>query len=178
MPKLPQFSLFVQSFTPPTLPERLDDTPASEFRSPLIQSVAAATSPLTFIVSLPSARDTDPLYPATHLQLSYKFEGTGDVFIPDVITSRDLVRSDSEDGTEKFYSVQSSANQIPRPKVNEGATSDAEVFVYAWRREKLLGKWSVGCVQGLGLEGLKSHPLALLRRETWAAQRSSPRAGQ
>lgn len=178
MPKLPHFSLSVRSFTPPTLPERLADTPASEFRSPLIPSVAAATSPLTFIISLPCARDTDPLYPATHLQLTYNFEGTGEVFIPDVITSRDLVDSCSEGETEKLYRAQAAPAQIPRPKVNEGATGDAEVFLYAWRREKLLGKWSVGCVQGLGIEGLKSNPLALLRRDTWAAQRSSgQRAG-
>lgn len=171
MPKLPQFRLSIQSLTPSSLPERLPDTPASEFRSPLIPSVAAATSPLIFIISLPCSRVTDPLYPATHLQLSYKFEGSGDVFVPDVITSQDLVRSGSEDGTEKLYSVQLAPKQIPRPKVNKGATSDAEVFVYAWRREKLLGRWTVGCIQGLGLEGLKSHPLALLRRDTWAAQR-------
>ncbi|KAK2603099.1 hypothetical protein N8I77_009581 [Diaporthe amygdali] len=174
MPKIPQFSLSVHSFTPPTLPDRPADAPASAFRSPLIQSVAAATSPLSFTISLPSARDTDPLYPATHLQLSYNFEGTGEVFIPDVIKSQDVkVEASSEAESERLYVVRSPADQIPRAKVNEGATSAAEVRVYAWRGEKLLGKWSVGRIEGLGIEGLKSHPLAILRRDTWAAQRES-----
>lgn len=172
MPKIPQFSLSVHSFTPPTLPDRPADAPASALRSPLIPSVAAATSPLCFTVSLPSARDTDPLYPATHLQLSYNFEGTGNVFIPDVITSRDLAESASGAETS-LYEVQTPADKVPRAKVNEGAPSTAEICVYAWRGEKLLGKWTVGQVEGLGIVGLKADPLSILRRDTWAAKKTT-----
>lgn len=172
MPKIPQFSLSIHSFTPPTLPERPVDAPASAFRSPLIPSTAAATLPLRFTVSLPTARETDSLYPATHLQLSYNFEGSGEVFIPDVITSKDLTKSESE-AEPNLYEVETPAQNVPRPKVNEGAPSAAEVFLYAWRGEKLLGKWTVGRVEGLGIEGLKSDPLAILRRDTWAAKKAA-----
>lgn len=171
MPKISQFSLSIQSFSPPTLPERPADAPASAFRSPLIPSAAAATSPLCFTVLLPSARDTDPLYPATHLQLSYNFEGSGEVFIPDVISSRDLRKHGSE-AEPNLYEVQTPADKVPRAKVNEGAPSAAEVCVYAWRGEKLLGKWTVGRVEGLGIVGLKSDPLAILRRDIWAAKKA------
>ncbi|KAL1880071.1 hypothetical protein Daus18300_001434 [Diaporthe australafricana] len=179
MPKIPEFSLCVRSFTPPTLPDQPANASPSEFRSSLIPSAAAATSPLCFTVSLPCARDTDPLYPATHVQLTYKFEGTGEIFIPNVITSRDLekassieVEAEAEVGGqagENVYVVQAPQQEVPRPKVNEGAPSAAEVSAYAWRGEKLLGKWSVGRIEGLGIVGLKSNPLAILRRDTWAA---------
>lgn len=172
MPKIPQFSLSIHSFTSPTLPDRPADAPASAFRSPLIPSAAAATSPLCFNVSLPSARSSDPLYPATHLQLSYNFEGSGEVFLPDVITSRDLLKSISE-AEPNLYEVQTPADKVPRAKVNEGAPSAAEVYVYAWRGEKLLGKWTVGRAEGLGIVGLKSDPLAILRRDTWAAKKAA-----
>ncbi|KAH8667034.1 hypothetical protein BX600DRAFT_463055 [Xylariales sp. PMI_506] len=165
-----QFSLSVRSFTPPTLPDRPVDAPASAFRSPKIPSIAAATSPLFFTLSLPSARDKDPLYPATHLQLSYHHEGTGEVFPSDNITAQDLVKSDADDDDEHLYIVQIPPKEIPRAKVNEGTSSNAEVNVYAWRREKLLGKWKVGEIEKLGFEGLKSTPLAVLRQKTWKAQ--------
>lgn len=126
-------------------------------------------------MSLTSARDADPLYPATHLQLSYNFQGTGEVFIPDVIGPRDLVKSDDE-AEPNLYEVQAPADKVPRAKVNEGAPSAAEVSVYAWRGEKLLGKWTVGRVEGLGIEGLKSDPLAVLRRDTWAAKKAASSA--
>lgn len=167
---MPQFSLEVRSFTPPTLPARPADAPASAFRSPHIPSVAVATSPLFFTLSLPSARDKDPLYPATHLQLTYHHEGTAEVFPSKAITSEDLVKSDSE-GEEHLYIVQVPPEGIPRTKVNEGTTPDADVSVYAWRREKLLGKWSVGRIEDLGFVGLKSFPLAVLRQKTWEANR-------
>lgn len=175
MPKIPQFSLSIHSFTPPTLPDWPADAPASAFRSPLIPSAAAATSPLCFTVSLPSARDTDPLYPATRLQLSYNFEGSGEVFIPDAITYRDLVKSGDE-AEPNLYEVRAPADQVPRAKVNDGAPSEAEVYVYAWRGEKLLGKWTVGRIEGLGIVGLKSDPLAILRRDTWAAKKAASSA--
>lgn len=57
------------------------------------------------------------------------------------------------------------SDNIPRAKVNHGMTSTAEVTVYAWKGEKLLGKWTVGQVEGLGIEGLKSSDLAISRAE-------------
>lgn len=164
-----KFSLAVRSFTPPTLPDRPADAPPSAFRSGLIPSVASAISPLCFTVSLSSARDTNPLYPASHLQLSYFYESSGEIFIPNVITSKDLVNVGTE-AEPNLYEIQAPAEEIPRAKVNDGTTSTAEVRVYAWKGEKLLGKWVVGQVESLGLEGLKSFPLALLRQKTWQAQ--------
>lgn len=175
MPGIPKFNLSIHSFTPPTLPERPADAPASAYRSPLIPSPAAATSPLCFTVSLPAARPGNPLYPATHLQLSYNFEGSGEIFIPNFVTSKDLAKSDRE-AEPSLYEVEISVHNVPRPKVNEGAPSAAEVFVYAWRGEKLLGKWTVGRIENLGIEGLKSDPLAILRRDTWAAKKAASSA--
>ncbi|RDW82339.1 hypothetical protein BP6252_03451 [Coleophoma cylindrospora] len=159
-----QFSLSVLSYTPPTLPDQPIDIQASDFRSPHLPSIVAATSRLLFTISLPSARANDPLYPATHLQLTYTFEGTGEIFIPNVITSKDLIESSAE-GETNLYNVQVPEGEIPRPKVNHGTTSTAEVSVYAWRREKLLGKWNVGQVKGLGIVGLKSEPIHILRQK-------------
>lgn len=158
-----KFTLSVLSYTPPTLPDQPTDINASDFRSPLLPSIVAATSPLLFAISLPSARDNDPLYPATHLQLTYSFEGTGEIFIPNVITSKDLIESSAE-GETNVYNVQVSSGDIPRTKVNHEMTTTAEVSVYAWRREKLLGKWNVGRVEGLGITGLKSEPIHILRQ--------------
>ncbi|KAG8164705.1 hypothetical protein KVR01_004980 [Diaporthe batatas] len=114
---------------------------------------------------------------ATHLQLSFNYEGSGEIFIPDFVTSGDLVKSDRE-AKSNLYEVEKSAHNVPRAKVNEGASRAAEVFVYAWRSEKLLGKWFVGRVEDLGIEGLKSDPLAILRRDTWAAKKAASSALQ
>lgn len=168
-----QFSLCVQSYTPPSLPDQPVDIQASDFRSPLQLSSVAATSPLLFFISLPSARTNDPLYPATHLQLAYNFEGTGEVFLPKVITSKDLIGS-SDEAETNLYSVQVSSEDIPRAKVNHGTTNTADVIVYAWRREKLLGKWNVGQVEGLGIVGLKSEPIHILRQKATEHLRGKP----
>ncbi|KAF2669589.1 hypothetical protein BT63DRAFT_425278 [Microthyrium microscopicum] len=164
-----RFSLSIHSFTPPTLPAQPDDINPSDFKSAIHSSrtIAAATSPLCFTLSLPSARPNDPLYPATHLQITYNFEGSGEQFIPNPITSRDLIDASTEEEVN-LYSVQLSGNDIARSKVNHGMTSNADVSVYAWRREKLLGKWLVGGVEGLGIVGLKSEPIHRLRQKTWA----------
>ena len=90
--------------------------------------------------SLPSARTNDTLCPANHLQIIFKFEGTSEIFIPNIITSKDLTESISEDGETKLYGVEVYSSDIPRTKLNHGTTSTVEVSVYVWRREKLLGK--------------------------------------
>ena len=169
-----QFDLSIQSFTPPTIPETPPDIPPSAFKSPHLPSPVPVTSPLAFSVSLPSARDKNPLFPATHLQMTYSFEGTGEIFMTTLITSKDLVKLDTgADAESTLFQVRIDPKDIPRPKVNHETTTDAHVRVYAWKREKLLGKWDVGDVEGLGISGLKSNDLAVLRQQTWAAQRES-----
>ncbi|KAH8657904.1 hypothetical protein BX600DRAFT_499944 [Xylariales sp. PMI_506] len=169
---MPPFSLSIHSFTPPTLPAQPTDVPDFTFRSPHISTIAAATSPLCFTISLPFARDKNPLYPATHLQLSYFHDGTGEIFPSKAITSQDLVKSEGE-GEEHLYIVQVPPQEVPRTKVNEGRTSAADVNVYAWRGEKMLGKWNVGRIEDLGFVGLKSHPDALLFQKAWEAKQEA-----
>lgn len=153
------FSLSVRSFTVPELPDQPTDVSPSVFRSPLLPSIIAATTPLSFTVSLSSPRETDPLYPATHLQLAYNYKGTGEIFVPSFITAKDLIKS-STDEEPNLYTIQVPPNDIPRAKVSSGGTSTAEVTVYAWRGEKLLGQWDVGRIERLGIVGLKPHRLA------------------
>jgi hypothetical protein len=163
------FSLSIYSFTPPTLPAQPSDINPSDFKSAIhhSRSIAAATSPLQFTLCLPAARPNDPLYLATHLQITYTFEGSGEQFIPNFITSKDVIDASTEE-EPNLYSMQLSGNDIARAKVNHGMTSDADVSIYAWRREKLLGKWHVGRIEGLGIVGLKSEPIHLLRQKARA----------
>lgn len=167
-----QFSLTVEEFKPPTFPQPINIEP-SDFRSPLIPSATGTpTSSLDISISLPFARSNkDPLYPATHLQLSFKYEGTGEIFLPAVIMSQDLHCSAT---VSYLYDIEVLPRSIPRAKVNHGATSTAEVVIYAWKGEKLLGNWTAGCIAELGIVGLKSTEVALLRQKTWkVAQRES-----
>lgn len=128
-----QFSLTLRSFTAPTLPDQPVNIQPSDFKSPLSpRSVAVATSPLIFTLSLPAARAKDSLYPATHLQLTYAFEGTGESFVPNPITSKDLIDSSTEEES-KLYTVQVSPEDVHRTKVAHGRTSDGEVSVYVWK---------------------------------------------
>lgn len=166
---MPPFDLSVESFTPPNLPATPPNTSPAEIRSSLIPHILAPTSPLHIAVSLPHSQDTKPaLYPATRLQLAYVFEGTGEIFVPNAITSRDLVPADL---TRNLYEIEVLARDIPRAKVNHGMTSTAEVVLYAWKGEKLLGKWSVGRIEGLGIEGMKSNDLAISRAKAIRAAR-------
>lgn len=174
------FTLTVKSFTAPELPATPSpsEIQASHFKSPHIPNPKyAATSPLTIVLSLPNARASNPLFPASHLNICFRFEGTGDVFCPDTIKSEDLQKSTNSEDTNApegmksahNYSLSIPASSIPRPKVNEGATTKAEVIAYVWRRENLLGKWTLGSVDDLGIEGLKSFPLHYQRMEAWKA---------
>lgn len=167
-----KFELSVHSFTPPTLPEQPTDVSPDEFRSPLGTTIARATSPLCFTVSLPSARKTNPLFPAGHLQLVYHWEDTGDVFVPRVLTSKDLDDVSTE-AEPNLYSVQIPPSEIARAKVNHGTTSTADVQVHAWKREKLLGKWHLGQIEGLGFVGLKSGPEAVALQKIWGDKRAA-----
>lgn len=99
------------------------------------------------------------LSPATHLQLCWSFENTGTIFAPNHITAKDLIKQG------EHYEVVVPASEVIRAKVNEGETTTGEVIVFAWKREKLLGRFSVGFIEGLGLEGYKSFELAKRRVE-------------
>lgn len=160
-----QFSISIESVRLPNLPPTsIHDTAPGTIRSPLIPSTLCATTPLCFTCDLPLARPKDPLYPATHLQLSYNFHDTGEVFIPRSITSEQFV---AVGDAGRLFEVQVPVEDVPRAKVNHGATTDAQVAIYAWKGEKMLGKWDVCKIEGFGIEGMKSNGLAILRVETW-----------
>lgn len=164
---MPDYQLSVHSLTQPTLPEIPKDTKPSDIPSGLITgNFAAATSPLRFTLSLPDARPANPLHPATHLQLSYFYPGSGEVYVPDPIMPKDPTKTDAAgDETSTLYEVVIGPAGIWRVKVNEGESPDAEARLYAWRNEKLLGKFVLGTVEGVGIEGLKSFDLAKRRVE-------------
>ena len=171
----PKFSLTVRSFTPPTLPVVDAEIEPSAIRSPHIPNVLSPTSSLYFVVFLPSARNKDPLYPATHLQMAYQYEGTGEVFSSNLIMARNVVSSGTEE-EPTLYTIEVPPESIPRVKVNHGESPLAEVRVRAWRDEKLLGMWPVGIIENLGLEGFKSQPIHLRRVEQWKATKAAATA--
>ena len=81
-----------------------------------------------------------------------------------------LVRPGSTDGEEErapVYELTVESEHILRCKVNHGESPDAEVRIRAWKRDKLLGCWTVGKIEGLGLEGLKSELIHRRRVEKW-----------
>jgi len=189
-----QFELEVHSFTPPELPQQPADLDPGTIRSARIPNQLAATTPLTVALRLPSARPQDPLYPATHLQLIYDFAGTGQHFVTDPIRSEDLApllvestststsvggqvddeaaaAAEPERPPLLLYVAEVHPAEVARVKVNPGQTSDATVLLDAWRREKRLGRWSVGTIHGLGLVGLKDFALHRRRMEQWKAAR-------
>jgi hypothetical protein len=125
---------------------------------------AAAKTPLRFTLYLPNAKLTNLLFPASHLQVVFTFQGTGSMFLPRFIASADL---EPIEGEENLYEAKVAGGEVPRVKVNEGQTTDATVSVNAWKGEKLLGKFEVGGIDGLGFEGLKSEPIHKRRVEQW-----------
>lgn len=162
----PQFTLSVHSVRLPTLPRLPPDLEPSDIRSGLTPSALSATSPLQLTLSLPLAKPKDPLHPATHLQLSYKYQGTGETFVPESITRERLAWIE-----DQLFELEIPSKDIIRAKVNHEQTTTAEVLVYAWKGEKLLGKWSVCHIEGLGIGGMKSDGVPRLRYETWMKMR-------
>lgn len=74
------------------------------------------------------------------------------------------------------YEVVAKPEDIPRVKVTEGHGTDAEVQVRAWRRETILGAWTVGTVEKLGFEGFKSNDLSRLRVRAEQERREKAKA--
>lgn len=162
----PNFTLSIHSVTLPNVPEQPPDLEPSDIRSPISASALSATSSLRITLSLPLAKPKDPIYPATRLQLSYKHQGTGEIFIPESITRERLVWVE-----DQLFELEVPPKDIPRAKVNHEQSTTAEVLLYAWKGEKLLGKWSVCEIEGLGIEGLKSDGVPRVRYETWMKAR-------
>jgi len=122
----------------------------------------------------------------------FTFEGTGQIFLPRVLTGEDFApvvqtngdadADGDEDGdgdgnvhadgrsSSNIYTGQVAADEVPRVKVNEGASTTATVSLFAWKGEKLLGKWDVGQIEGLGLTGLKSEEIHKRRVQQWESE--------
>lgn len=104
----------------------------------------SATSPLLFTIGFPIVpRPTDPLDPATHLQLACHWEGSGEVFVPETTTSQDPIEVEGEVKrllAGRSYNVYVPPEQIAWAKVNQDIANMAEVRIYAYRGEKLLSK--------------------------------------
>ena len=171
----PKFTLTVDSFTLPSLPDVPPDIDPSTIRAPSIPNALSPTTPLYFTVSLPCAREKDPLYPATHLQMAYFYEEKAEVISTNLITNKNLVDSSTEEKPH-FYTVEVPPESILRAKVNHEESPAAEVRVRAWRYEKLHGMWVVGRIENLGLEGFKSEPLYRRRVEQWKANQAAAAA--
>lgn len=166
----PDFHLTVIGLKPPLLPHYDPTTnPPIKIQTPLnLPPEIAAQSSLAITISRPTtspAHPKNPLYPATHLQLSYGFAGTGEVFVPSMIRPRDLLKLEDGSTTENIYQINVSSSLIPRAKVNRGTTSTAEVMIHVWKGEKLLGTWFAGRVANLGIVGWKEDDLAVSRVE-------------
>lgn len=109
---------------------------------------------ITFtITNPPSAASSvaagNPIAPATYLQLSFDF-GDGCVVFPDgaMFTMRDIVSAPTGLPGEKLIRLE----RTEMPKRKGGQTNEemmtAEVRIYAWKGEKMLGEWVVGRLGG------------------------------
>lgn len=112
----------------------------------------STSTALSVTVSLPNGRDTNALYPATHLQISYSYSPMScQIFSPKVITSNDLIRCDSD---PSLYSIEIPDSEVPRIKYPAAGDSHvAEVHVHAWKGEKNLGSWRLGQIERPALVG-------------------------
>ena len=162
----PQFSITVKSFTPPTLPLVPANVDPKLIKAATIPNIYGATSPMEFTVLLPSARPKNPLHPATHLILAYRFDQTGEHLVDEPILPEHLVSCGTEEEPH-LYTIEVAPKHVARVKVNEGRTTDANVGVYSWKGEKLLGRFDIGHLEGLGIAGLKSEEIHKMRVEAW-----------
>lgn len=96
--------------------------------------------PLSIKLLLPSAANNprNLLEPATHLQLSYSYaDGKHEIFVPKLITSETMAVLDLDEG---LFEVEVTNGEIPKAKVG----GKADVVLYGWKGEKMLGRWRVG----------------------------------
>ncbi|KAK2594564.1 hypothetical protein QQS21_007736 [Conoideocrella luteorostrata] len=94
-----------------------------------------------------SADGSNPIFPATYLQLSYRFGDSQEIF-GEIFTPRDIVGDASGNGT---YHVGVPFKDVPIAKVNSEADLDAEVKLHAWKDEKYLDSWVVGEIKEWGV---------------------------
>ncbi len=90
-----------------------------------------------------NSNNRSPIHPATALQFSFRNE-CNEVFV-ERLTPRDIAEDEEDEG---LYLVRLPASQIPRfkPHAHAHSQTDFDVFMHAWRGEKLLGSWVVGTI--------------------------------
>lgn len=163
-----KFQLAVEGFTVPTIPKQPPELTRHDIASPHISSDCSPTDSLKVTLSLSCARPKSALYPATHLQLSFFYDGTGEVYLSRAIYQSDITVADCTDAAGlPCYELTVPGIELLRVKVNEGKTADAQVRAYVWKSEKLLGMWELGTIENLGFVGMKSFDLHYRRLEQW-----------
>ena len=112
-------------------------------------SAPSETAPLRVSFKTTSSHQSNPIYPATQLQLSYRQDCGTEIFRAQTWSVKDIVRSgtsvasdDESDGDESntVYSI----TCLPAEKFAINAAGTLEVRLHAWRREKVIGGWTVG----------------------------------
>ncbi|KAK8917264.1 hypothetical protein VCV18_009722 [Metarhizium anisopliae] len=88
----------------------------------------------------------DPIFPATCLQVSYKFGRSREIF-GQVFTARDVV-SDESDGGVYYIGVPS--KNVPVARAASEEHLDVEVSLHAWKDQKYLNSWIIGEIQRWG----------------------------
>jgi hypothetical protein len=95
-----------------------------------------------------SAREgRDPIFPATYLQVSYKF-GNGQEIFGDIFTARDVVSDAPGSGV---YHIDVPSKGVPVARVKREEDLDAEVSLHAWKDQRYLDSWVVGEIKERGL---------------------------
>ncbi|OAQ68418.1 hypothetical protein VFPPC_04653 [Pochonia chlamydosporia 170] len=94
-----------------------------------------------------STTGRDPLFPATYLQVSYRF-GSGQEIFGEIFTPRDIMRDVSGNGV---YHIAVPFKDVPIAMVNREEDLDAEVSLHAWKDLKYLNSWVVGEIKDWGM---------------------------
>lgn len=98
-----------------------------------------------------------PLYPATHLQLRWVFSDGTDVFTGEIAPGSIRTTRGEHDEEESggppdiTYHIELPREQMPRVPVTADEEGTADVTLYVWKGDKILGQWPVGQVEGLGV---------------------------
>lgn len=93
-----------------------------------------------------SADGRDPIFPATYLQVSYKFGNAQEIF-GEIFTTRDIVGDPSGNGV---YHVGVPFKDVPIAMVKKEEDLDVEVSLHAWKDQKYLNSWVVGEIKDWG----------------------------
>lgn len=90
----------------------------------------------------------DPIFPATGLQLCVQHAGH-EVFV-ERTTSREIeVVQESDESWECTFMFPGTDLPKFRPTIGvPGFDAEAELWLYAWKGERVLGKWRVGTLPG------------------------------